>query len=267
MASLAIPAEHTWQESSGHRHSQRTVTQTVRGGWVWGQRALIALALILFLFLAVLPRLGLYRPVTVLSGSMRPTFAPGDTVVVTPEPVSAVRVGQVISYQVPVGAHQVETHRVIRILQSGPHPVIQTQGDANNHPDPWTARLEGATAWRLSAVVPHLGYVINWLRSPILRTAAIGVVPAVLALLLIFEIWGLGSGAPAGAKSSEDEPSDARPAVERGGPWEQRHERERRVRQQPWLGIERRAGRERRVGRRADWTPPIYLPSITAGQA
>jgi signal peptidase len=172
---------------------------------VWGQRALLGLALLLFLALAVLPQLGLYRPVTVLSGSMRPTFSPGDMVIVTPEPVSAVRVGQVISYQVPVGVHQVETHRIVRILQGGPHPVVQTQGDANNWPDPWTARLEGATAWRLRAVVPHLGYVVNWLRGPTLRMVAIVVVPAVLALLMIFEIWGLG-GASSDDASSGTEP-------------------------------------------------------------
>ncbi|MGH2913172.1 MAG: S24/S26 family peptidase [Solirubrobacteraceae bacterium] len=64
---------------------------------------LLALAIILFVTIAVLPQLGLYRPVTVLSGSMRPTFSPGDTILVAPEPVSAVRVGQVVSYQVPVG--------------------------------------------------------------------------------------------------------------------------------------------------------------------
>lgn len=268
MASLAIPAEHTWQESSGHRHSQRTVTQTVRSGWVWGQRALLALALFLFLALAVLPRLGLYRPVTVLSGSMRPTFSPGDTVIVTPEPVSAVRVGQVISYQAPVGARQVETHRVIRILQGGADPIVQTQGDANNHPDPWTARLEGATAWRLTAVVPHLGYVVNWLRSPVLRTAAILVVPAVLALLVIFEIWGLGrSGTPADDRPSTTRPSGAKPLIECDAPWEQRLVGERRVCREPWSGPERRRGHERRAGRRVGWTPPIHLPQPAHGQA
>ncbi len=267
MASLAIPAEHTWQEPRGHGRPVRTVSQAARTGWVWGQRALLALALFLFLALAVLPRLGLYRPVTVLSGSMRPTFSPGDMVVVTPEPVSAVRVGQVISYQVPVGAHQVETHRVTRILQGGSHPVVQTQGDANNHPDPWTARLEGATAWRLTAVVPLLGYVVNWLRSPILRTAAIIVVPAVLALLAIFEIWGLGgSRAPADARSSERRPAPAKPVIERDGPWEQRLAGERRVRREQWLGPERRRGRERRASRRAGWTPPIHLPQPAHGQ-
>jgi signal peptidase I len=115
-------------------------------------------------------------------------------VIDVPEPVSAVRVGQVISYQVPVGIHQVETHRIVHILQGGHHPTIQTQGDANNYHDPWTAKLEGNTAWRMVAVIPHLGYVVNFLRGPALQKAAIFVAPALLALLVISEIWGFGAG-------------------------------------------------------------------------
>jgi signal peptidase len=224
MPTLMIPAERPWQrqaeqpspqgagqprqpwqggaELSGqggsHPRRSRAVARnahTARAGvWVWGQRALLALALILFLALGVLPRLGLYRPVTVLSGSMRPTFSPGDMVVVVPEPVSAVRVGQVISYQVPVGIHQVETHRIVKILQGGAHPTVQTQGDANNYHDPWTAKLEGNTAWRMVAVVPHFGYVVNFLRGRSLQMVAIFVAPALLALLLLAEIWGFGGG-------------------------------------------------------------------------
>jgi signal peptidase len=209
MPTLMIPAERSWQGAeqprrlrANHPRQTRTVAQTVRVAWVWGQRVLLALALILFLTIGVLPRLGLYRPVTVLSGSMRPTFSPGDMVVVVPEPVSAVRVGQVISYQVPVGIHQVETHRVVRILQGGPHPTVQTQGDANNYHDPWTAKLEGDTAWRMVAVIPHLGYVVNFLRSPTLQKAAIFLAPALLALLILSEIWGVGDG----EADSEDGP-------------------------------------------------------------
>ena len=82
MTTLRIPAEQPWQVSSPRQ--ARTVAQIVRAGWGWVQRVLLALALTLFLTLGVLPRLGLYRPVTVLSGSMRPTFSPGDMVIVTP---------------------------------------------------------------------------------------------------------------------------------------------------------------------------------------
>ncbi len=196
MTTLRIPAVQP-RRGDGHGHRTRTAPRAVRAWWVWSQRVLLALALMLFVAVAALPKLGLYRPVTVLSGSMRPTFSPGDMVIVTPEPVSAVRVGQVISYRVPVGAHQVETHRVVRVLQGGPHPVVQTKGDANNWPDPWTAKLEGTTAWRLRAVVPDAGYVVNWLRSSWARTATVIVAPALLALLALFEIWGVGARKPA----------------------------------------------------------------------
>lgn len=220
MATLMIPAEQP-RRQAGHGRPAPTVTQTAGAVWKWGQRVLLALALVIFVAIGVLPRLGLYRPVTVLSGSMRPTFSPGDMVIVTPEPASAVRVGQVISYQVPVGIHQVETHRVVRILQGGAHPVVQTQGDANNWPDPWTARLEGGTAWRMRAVIPHLGYVVNWLRGSGPRIAAILIVPALLALLLLAEIWGLTGAAPAHEDDSHADRGRARRSGQRLQPGHQ----------------------------------------------
>jgi signal peptidase len=153
--------------------------------------AVLALVASLFLGLALLPRLGLYRPLTVLSGSMRPTFDPGDLVIVRPEPVSSVRVGQVISYSVPVGEHQVETHRVIRVLRGGAHPIVQTQGDANNWRDPWTAQLQGTTAWRLTAVIPYGGYAINALRGRTAHLLTVVAAPVLLCLLLLAQLWGI----------------------------------------------------------------------------
>jgi signal peptidase len=144
--------------------------------------------------LGLLPHLGLYRPVTVLSGSMRPTFNPGDLIIVRPEPLRDVRVGQVISYSVPVGAHQVETHRVIRILHGGANPTIETQGDANNWKDPWVAQLHGTTAWRLAAVVPYAGYAINTMRNHTLHTLSIIVVPLLLAIMMLIKLWGVTPG-------------------------------------------------------------------------
>jgi signal peptidase len=199
---------------------------------VFAQRALLAVALTLLLVLALLPRLGLYRPVTVLSASMRPTFSPGDMVFSVPEPTSSVRVGQVISYRVPVGAHQIETHRVVKILQGGPNPIIQTRGDANTANDPWTARLEGRTAWRQVGVAPKLGYVVNALRARAVRMAAVLIAPLVLVLLLLSEIWG--APRTAGVPRSPDE---------------QRARRERRVSREPYFGPERRVGGDRRIRR------------------
>jgi signal peptidase len=153
-------------------------------GWLVLAVAIATLALI-----GVGPRLFGYQIETVLSGSMRPTFAAGDVVVVTPEPAADVRVGQIISYHIPVGDKHVETHRVIRIVSGGPRPVVVTKGDANATPDPWQARLVAPQVWRERAVIPKLGYVIHVFRQSWLRPATVIVAPLLLALLLLGRIW------------------------------------------------------------------------------
>jgi signal peptidase I len=153
-------------------------------------RLFLGFALLALVLLGVLPNLGWYRTETVLSGSMKPYFSPGDIVVVTPEPTSQVRVGQVISYHVPVGDHHVQSHRVIQIVRGGDHPLVRTKGDANNAADPWTARLDGGTASQVRAVVPKAGWGIVWLRTPAIRRFAIFFVPLLLAILGLWRIWG-----------------------------------------------------------------------------
>jgi signal peptidase I len=141
--------------------------------------------------MGVLPHLGLYRTLTVLSSSMTPTFRPGDIVVVRPEPMRDLRLGQVITYQVPLPTRQVETHRVIRIIRGRGtnHPVVQTQGDANASPDPWTAQLNGTTVWRLEAVIPKAGYAISALRGRGFHVFSILVIPGLLAVFALRRLW------------------------------------------------------------------------------
>ena len=150
---------------------------------------------------AVGPRLGLLRIETVLSGSMRPTFAPGDLIVVTPEPVDQVRAGQVISYAIPVGDHHVETHRVVRVSRRHGRPAILTKGDANSAADPWLAVLTSPTAWRERLVIPKAGWVILWLHRPEVQRLAVLAAPAFLAVLWLVAIWRprTSKATPAGA--------------------------------------------------------------------
>ena len=205
MTPLRIPPEQRPEPS--HGKPARGASTALRAGRRWLGRAVLALAIIFFVVIGLLPRLGIYRPVTVLSGSMRPTFSPGDVVIDVPEPISAVRVGQVVSYHVPVGIHQVETHRVVSITGPASEPTIQTRGDANNHNDPWTAKLEGTTAWRQVAVIPKLGYLLNAMRGHTAHLLAVIIAPALLAILLIVQIWGAGS---AGSAEPDAEPGTRR---------------------------------------------------------
>ena len=171
-------------------------------------RLFLAFALLALVLLGLLPNLGWYRTETVLSGSMKPYFSPGDIVVVTPEATRDVRVGQVISYHIPVGDHHVQSHRVIKVVRGGAHPLVRTKGDANAAPDPWTARLNGGTAWQVRAVVPKAGWAIVWLRTPAIRRFAIFALPLLLAILGLLRIWR----APGNDERDEAPDAPTRPA-------------------------------------------------------
>jgi hypothetical protein len=97
---------------------------------------------------------------------MRPTFSPGDMIVVSPEPMRSLRVGDVITFITPTAGHPVETHRVVNILRAGAEPIVQTRGDTNNTIDPWRAQLHGSTVWRYRFRLPAFAYPLLALRSP-----------------------------------------------------------------------------------------------------
>jgi signal peptidase len=101
--------------------------------WAGGTAAVLVLALALAV--AVVPALAGARPLTVLSGSMEPSLPVGSTVVVRPEPVEGIAVGDVVTFtdrEEGGGETRVVTHRVIEVR---PGPEFVTMGDANNAPD------------------------------------------------------------------------------------------------------------------------------------
>jgi signal peptidase I len=159
---------------------------------------LVALAAIAGL--AVAPALGVYRTVTVLTGSMKPTFNPGDMIVVSPEPMRDLRVGDVITFQVPTDGHPVETHRIVSITNPGAEPIVTTKGDANTTPDPWHAQLHGATAWRYRFHLPGFGYPLLALRSRWVHLGTTLLLPVLLGLWALGRLWlPLGRPTPTNA--------------------------------------------------------------------
>ncbi|WP_158550744.1 S26 family signal peptidase [Geodermatophilus sp. TF02-6] len=127
---------------------------------------------------------------TMLTASTSPQTDPGDVVVTTPLAVSDVTEGMVISYHIPIDDHRVVTHRVISVEHGSDGSVaVQTTGDVNDSVDPWTAVLQGDTAYRVRAVIPDAGHLIAVLRPPWLRTALVHGAPALLAVWLLLTIW------------------------------------------------------------------------------
>ncbi len=112
---------------------------------------------------------------TVTSGSMRPTISPGDLAVTEAVPVSSLKVGDVIVFYPPAGSTEPVLHRIVSIDNG----VIKTRGDANNVDDPWQVTLTGTTAYRMVAVVPFVGWLIE-LQRPALIVAGLLVVLGIL---------------------------------------------------------------------------------------
>lgn len=150
----------------------------------------LTLCVLIFFLLALGPHVFGYRTSTMLTGSMGPGIMPGDVVVTAPRPAADVKVGDVISYQIPIEDHRVETHRVSEVIHEKDGSIaIRTKGDANDNVDPWTAVLEEDTVWEMQAVVPKLGNVIRTMRSPIVSNGLKWVAVAGLILLGLTSIW------------------------------------------------------------------------------
>ena len=121
---------------------------------------------------------------TVTSGSMRPTVSPGDMAVTEAVPIGSLKVGDIIVFYPPGITAEPVMHRIVS-LDNG---TIKTRGDANNVNDPWQVTLPGPKAYRMVAVVPLIGWLIE-LQRPALIFAGL-LVGLVILLELRKEVRG-----------------------------------------------------------------------------
>lgn len=152
--------------------------------------AMLAVAALVFLFLAIGPRVLGYQTSTMLTGSMAPLINPGDVVVTVPTPITDVKVGDIITYHIPVEDQRVETHRITEMTTTADGGVaVQTKGDANNGIDPWIATLQGKTVDKQIATIPYVGNAIRALREPLVMNILMYGAPGILVLGMLASIW------------------------------------------------------------------------------
>lgn len=130
-------------------------------------------------------------PLSVLTGSMRPTLPPGTLVVIKPAEPAEIAVGDVITFQIESGRPAVATHRVIaRSTDSGTGEVrFTTQGDANNTPDPEQVRPVQVRG-KVWYAIPYLG----WANQAVDGSTRSWAVPALAGALFLYALWNIGSG-------------------------------------------------------------------------
>jgi signal peptidase I len=115
---------------------------------------------------------------SVQTGSMVPTFLPGDAVVTRKVSLGELQVGDIITYRNPAHQEVLVSHRLISVNhQTG---KLITEGDALNLQDiPFPYYL---VVGRVTAIVPSGGYVLDWLHRPI-GLLTVVYIPAALILL------------------------------------------------------------------------------------
>lgn len=104
-----------------------------------------------------------YKPLIVLSGSMKPTVLPGDIVLVQEMSLDNLKTGDIIAYR---SGESVITHRVLEITSSNGDRQFITKGDNNNTADrdPVAADMvEGVYLFR----IPHLGNAAIFMQTPV----------------------------------------------------------------------------------------------------
>lgn len=152
----------------------------------------VAFSLVVFLVgaLIVVPRATGAVPLNVLTGSMRPTVAPGSVVVVRAVELDDLEVGDVITFQPRSGDAAVVTHRIVGISHSANDTTFTTKGDNNGAADPEPVRFEQVRG-KVWYTVPFVGHLTNRL-----DLGERGVATRLVAgALLAWATWPIGTAA------------------------------------------------------------------------
>lgn len=151
----------------------------------WGRPACLALIVLAGMAALVMWNSGSWRILSVDSGSMEPTLAKGDAVVLRPVNPLDIRKDDIISYRSTEDPSITITHRVL--VTDPLTGQLITKGDANTSLDPAFSSLE--VMGRVAYIVPGAGRLLNLLHSwPGLMLAVY--LPA--TLLLLGELRSLG---------------------------------------------------------------------------
>jgi signal peptidase len=103
-----------------------------------------------------------YKPMSVLTGSMRPMLEPGDMIVAKDVKLQDIEVGDVITYR--MDHKTLVTHRVAEIIQEDGKHMFKTKGDANNVEDQNLISFDQVIG-KFVFNIPKGGYVSNFARS------------------------------------------------------------------------------------------------------
>jgi signal peptidase len=162
------------------------ITRLAKGVYRCGKRAGVAAIVAVAIFYPGLILLH-YEPMVIVTGSMQKTIPVGSLVVDQKVSPQQLKVGDVISFQKPLGAKGIDTHRIVAIKIDHGKRLYQTKGDSNPIADPWVISFErGTAAHRMVFSVPYAGNALIFARSSLGRLSLV-VFVCVILLLGVFK--------------------------------------------------------------------------------
>jgi signal peptidase len=167
----------------------------MRAAHIVGLLVLVA-AVSPFVVYAVPQTVGADQSFVVVSGSMEPTLAPGDVVLVEETPNSEIQQGDVITFTQEADQQPI-THRVVEVRETDGERAFVTKGDANEDRDSGVVRPSNVLGV-VNHDIPLIGHVIMFGNS---ATGAFVLVGVPILLLLVSE-------AIAFARSNSDSSAD-----------------------------------------------------------
>lgn len=164
MSTAHVPASAGPAASGAGEQTERPGLVSRLVGWVLV--VLLALLCLLLVVTVAYPKARDYVPLTILTGSMEPTYPVGSQVYVervegVEQATEKVGVGSVITFMPNPDDPTLVTHRVTAVSYgTDGAPRYTTQGDANNTVDDWRVeprQLRGVVRYH----VPYVGYVAS----------------------------------------------------------------------------------------------------------
>ncbi len=172
---------------------------------------LLGLLLLLAGLVIGIPLVAGATPMTILTGSMEPTYPPGTLIIVKPVAVTDIAIGDPITYQLESGKPEVVTHRVVAIQSENGNLTFTTKGDANNAPDvnPVLPVQIRGTVWYSVPLIGYVNTVISGQNRALL-------VPAIAIALFCYAGYMFASGIVHGARRrrrARERAADVAPVV------------------------------------------------------
>jgi len=164
-------------------------------GKVWNAitTVLVILVLLLAIMLVGVRVIGL-RPLTVLSGSMEPTYHVGSLIYVKSVDAKTLEAGDVITFM--VNEDTLATHRIVEVVPDENDPTVvrfRTKGDANDAEDAGLVHYKNVVGTPVFTI-PKMGYVASYIQQPPGMYVAISAGAILLALMFIPDLFAKDDG-------------------------------------------------------------------------